>query len=166
MGLYKDWTNLVESHATPEQYEEFWKIYLPQEQKIYEAILKNNESIIEGNMKDLAEKYDVEAVIFTGFIDGINTSLNKEIDLESLEEDKNVEIDLNFEKLFYNMHEAKAKWLYKLPEWENVLSKEKRKEIKKEYDKTVIVVKEEKVGRNDPCPCGSGKKHKKCCLNK
>jgi SEC-C motif-containing protein len=21
----------------------------------------------------------------------------------------------------------------------------------------------EKVGRNDPCPCGSGKKHKKCC---
>lgn len=22
-----------------------------------------------------------------------------------------------------------------------------------------------KVGRNDPCPCGSGRKHKKCCLN-
>ena len=22
------------------------------------------------------------------------------------------------------------------------------------------------VGRNDPCPCGSGKKYKKCCLNK
>ncbi|HHH37633.1 MAG TPA: hypothetical protein ENK77_03340 [Epsilonproteobacteria bacterium] len=25
---------------------------------------------------------------------------------------------------------------------------------------------EEKVGRNDPCPCGSGKKYKKCCMNK
>ena len=23
-----------------------------------------------------------------------------------------------------------------------------------------------RVGRNDPCPCGSGKKFKKCCLNK
>jgi len=23
----------------------------------------------------------------------------------------------------------------------------------------------EKVGRNEPCPCGSGKKYKKCCLN-
>ena len=23
---------------------------------------------------------------------------------------------------------------------------------------------EKKIGRNDPCPCGSGKKHKKCCL--
>jgi SWIM/SEC-C metal-binding protein len=22
---------------------------------------------------------------------------------------------------------------------------------------------EEKIGRNDPCPCGSGKKYKKCC---
>ena len=25
---------------------------------------------------------------------------------------------------------------------------------------------EEKIGRNDPCPCGSGKKYKKCCMNK
>ena len=23
-----------------------------------------------------------------------------------------------------------------------------------------------KLGRNDPCPCGSGKKYKKCCLPK
>jgi preprotein translocase subunit SecA len=26
------------------------------------------------------------------------------------------------------------------------------------------VVKAKKIGRNDPCPCGSGKKYKKCCL--
>lgn len=25
------------------------------------------------------------------------------------------------------------------------------------------IIKEAKVGRNDPCPCGSGKKYKKCC---
>ena len=23
-----------------------------------------------------------------------------------------------------------------------------------------------KIGRNDPCPCGSGKKYKKCCLDR
>ena len=23
-----------------------------------------------------------------------------------------------------------------------------------------------KIGRNDPCPCGSGKKYKHCCMNK
>jgi uncharacterized protein YchJ len=28
------------------------------------------------------------------------------------------------------------------------------------------IVSKNKVGRNDPCPCGSGKKYKKCCLNK
>jgi preprotein translocase subunit SecA len=26
-----------------------------------------------------------------------------------------------------------------------------------------VIRHEEKVGRNDPCPCGSGKKYKKCC---
>ena len=28
-----------------------------------------------------------------------------------------------------------------------------------------LVRKPPKVGRNEPCPCGSGKKFKKCCLN-
>jgi len=28
------------------------------------------------------------------------------------------------------------------------------------------VIREPKVGRNDPCPCGSGKKYKKCCLGR
>ena len=28
------------------------------------------------------------------------------------------------------------------------------------------IIREVRVGRNDPCPCGSGKKFKKCCLGK
>ena len=32
--------------------------------------------------------------------------------------------------------------------------------------KKVPVRKEKKVGPNDPCPCGSGKKYKKCCMQK
>ena len=28
---------------------------------------------------------------------------------------------------------------------------------------TPVVRKEQKIGRNDPCPCGSGKKYKNCC---
>lgn len=31
-------------------------------------------------------------------------------------------------------------------------------------EKTEPKVKKMKIGRNDPCPCGSGKKYKKCCL--
>jgi len=32
--------------------------------------------------------------------------------------------------------------------------------------RSMIKAKGKKLGRNDPCPCGSGKKYKKCCLNK
>ncbi|MDG2285973.1 MAG: SEC-C metal-binding domain-containing protein [Alphaproteobacteria bacterium] len=30
----------------------------------------------------------------------------------------------------------------------------------------VTIQNKQKVGRNDPCPCGSGKKFKKCCIHK
>ena len=38
--------------------------------------------------------------------------------------------------------------------------------IKKPATKKTVAKKpavSKKVGRNDPCPCGSGKKYKKCC---
>ena len=42
--------------------------------------------------------------------------------------------------------------------------KEHEKELKQEQQgKVETVVKEKEPGRNDPCPCGSGKKYKKCC---
>ena len=40
---------------------------------------------------------------------------------------------------------------------------EKFKEIQKAYKATNMVINDNKVGRNDACPCGSGKKYKKCC---
>ena len=42
--------------------------------------------------------------------------------------------------------------------------KEHEKELKNEQNgKVETVVKGQEPGRNDPCPCGSGKKYKKCC---
>ena len=61
------------------------------------------------------------------------------------------------------MVEAQAEWLYELPAWKVLLSDEKRKELFLTQRKSGTVVKEQKVGRNDPCPCGSGKKYKFCC---
>ena len=43
------------------------------------------------------------------------------------------------------------------------LTEERRKELYKESRNSGTVVKGKKIGRNDPCPCGSGKKYKKCC---
>jgi len=103
---------------------------------------------------------------YVGFLDGANTSFVEGLDLDSLTEDSDVKAEFDFEKLLFNMHDAKAEWLYGLKEWDDIFDNEKQKEIDKEYKKTKTVVKGEKIGRNDPCPCGSGKKYKKCCGNK
>ena len=55
------------------------------------------------------------------------------------------------------MHEAKADWLYGLKAWNKVLPPEEQQRLTKEY-RTSKIVRHEKIGRNDPCPCGSGKK--------
>ena len=33
------------------------------------------------------------------------------------------------------------------------------------HSPTTIFREDVRIGRNDPCPCGSGKKYKKCCMN-
>ncbi len=35
---------------------------------------------------------------------------------------------------------------------------------KKQQESTIEIKPSSKIGRNDPCPCGSGKKYKKCCM--
>jgi len=43
-------------------------------------------------------------------------------------------------------------------------AKANQKKIREqEYGTVKPIVKEKEPGRNDPCPCGSGKKYKKCC---
>lgn len=101
--------------------------------------------------------------MIVGFLDGISESLKEAIPLDTLEEDTFVSVKIDVEKLYYNMVGARAEWLYELPEWDNILSEEKRKELYREQKSSTTVVKPPKIGRNDPCPCGSGKKYKKCC---
>ena len=73
------------------------------------------------------------------------------------------ELDFDKEKLYYNMVGCKADWLYELPQWDNLLDEETRKALYKKQKLSGTVVKGKKIGRNDPCPCGSGKKYKQCC---
>ncbi len=162
MKLYEKWENKANEDRSPEEYNKFWEDYFLEEKGVYEKILKAKDNKIEGTVSEIAKKYDVAEPTLMGMLDGINTSIKEELDVENLESDSNVSLDIDFEKLYFNMHDAKADWLYNLPEWEDILTEEKRKEITKEYraSKTIRV---EKVGRNDPCTCGSGKKYKKCC---
>ncbi|MBC7959054.1 MAG: SEC-C domain-containing protein [Vallitaleaceae bacterium] len=166
MSLLKKWHDLAQSANSEEEDVKFWEVYFQKEQKVYEQILKNPGQVIQGKYSDLAVKFDMDDVTFAGFLDGINTSLVTALDNESLTEDSVLTLEIDLEKLYYNMHYAQADWLYGLPEWDSILTVERRKEIKKEYNETRIVRKDPKVSRNDPCPCGSGKKYKKCCIDK
>lgn len=163
MSLFKQWEELVEVDRTEQEAENFWKEYLEKEKEVYIHLLKNKDEVVSGNLKDLAVKFNMDNATFAGFMSGIETSLKSEIDLDSLEENTSISLDVDFEKLFYNMLDAKAEWLYTLKEWEDVLSVETRETIVKEYKQSKTIVKEKKIGRNDPCTCGSGKKYKKCC---
>ncbi len=163
MTLFEQWRDLIENQ-TDETFRDFWTEYSGAETKIYSAILDNPGEKVKGKIGELAAELEVRPIIYMGFLDGINSSLNGgEIELENLTEESEIELDIDLEKLFYNMLAAEAEYLYTLPQWENILSEEKMAEIVKAFKRSKTVVKGEKIGRNDPCPCGSGKKYKKCC---
>ena len=166
MSIYQKWNELTENQTSQEAYNKFWQDYFLKEQNNYEAIIEAKETALKGTVTELAEKFSMTTAEFAGFIDGINTSLETEIDLDSVEEDSTIDATIVWDKLYYNMLNAKADWLYQIPAWDGIFTEEERKEIKTQYNKDHIVVKGDKIGRNDPCPCGSGKKYKKCCINK
>ena len=118
--------------------------------------------MVSGTVKELADKYETELQMFVGFLDGINDSLKEANPIEEMDENTQVSLDIDFEKLYYNMVGCRAEWLYNLKEWDDILTEERRKELYKESRNSTTVVKGKKIGRNDPCPCGSGKKYKHC----
>ena len=162
MSLYQEWVDLYEGQ-TNETFQKFWNEYSAAETKIYTELLSSPESKYEGVVKDKAAELDIDIKIFMGFLDGINDSLKESLDIEKIEPDTQFSLDVDYEKLYFNMLDAKADYLYTLPQWDAILTEEKRAEITKAFKKSKTVVKEVRIGRNDPCPCGSGKKYKKCC---
>lgn len=163
-SLLQTWREIAyNQQQTQQQYDTFWNAYFVQEQVVYKDILGNPDAVVKGTVKELAEKYDMEVLTMVGFLDGINDSLKEQNPIETMTEDTVVNLDYDKELLYKNMVEAKAEWLYGLEEWDKLLTAERRKELYREQKSSHTVVKEKKVGRNDPCPCGSGKKYKFCC---
>ena len=164
MSLLKDWRD----HAyglddrTPEG-KEFWLDYFQREKAIYEQLLANPKEQVKGTVKELAEKYDMSIELMVGFLDGIEESLIQPNNVDDLEEDTQVSLAFDPEKLYINMVGCNAEWLYTLPQRDSIITAERRKELYKIEKSSKTIVKPPKVGRNDPCPCGSGKKYKKCC---
>ena len=151
------------SELSKQDSDRLWASYFAYEKGIYEQILANPDEVVTGTVKGLAEKYNVDIMIMVGFLDGINDSLKEQNPIDDMTEYTEVNLGFDKEKLYMNMVSCNAQWLYELPQWDNIFSVEKRKELYLTEKKSHTVVKEKKIGRNDPCPCGSGKKYKQCC---
>jgi uncharacterized protein YchJ len=83
--------------------------------------------------------------------------------MDELDINSEIDVKVDFAALYKKMVELKASHLAALPEWDNIFSAEERKNMYKEQKLSGTVVRGEKTSRNDPCPCSSGKKFKKCC---
>ena len=163
MSLYKQWTDMVVEYVKTKGEQAFWSEYMEIEKAIYKEILAKHKDNFIFTIDELAKNHNTTPEFVMGFVDGINDSLKNTLDLEALTATDEISLDVDLEKLYFNMLDAKAEYLYTLSQWEGIFSPEKRKEIQKAYRDSVIVRNENKIGRNDPCTCGSGKKYKKCC---
>ena len=164
MALLESWQKIAYNEKTNKQeLQRFWQRYFLVEKSVYEKLLVNPDEKVEGTVKELAEKYEISILDMTGFLDGINDSLITPNPIETMEEDTRVSLAFDKEKLYKNMVDAKADWLYELPMWDEIFDPDTKKALYLEQKKSGTVIVGKKVGRNEPCPCGSGKKYKKCC---
>ena len=140
MTILENWRTLAYGDGLDDKArEELWSNYFVVEKGIYEQILSAPETVVEGTVKELAEKYGTDVQTMTGFLDGINESLKGyENPIDTMDEDTVVKIEIDPEKLYYNMVEAKAEWLYGLPQWEQLVPEEKKKND--EYVKKLQVI--------------------------
>ena len=162
--LLEQWQSLAYNEkADRGQLQRFWGSYFQIEKEIYEQLLENPDEEVKGTVKELAEKYGQEVLTMVGFLDGINESLKEPNPIETMDEDTQVSLAFDKGKLYKNMVAAKADWLYELPQWKEIYSEDELKTLYKGQKESGTIRKEKKIGRNDPCPCGSGKKYKKCC---
>ena len=164
MALLQEWQKIAYNEkADRQELNRFWQRYFLLEKGVYEKLLTNPDEAVEGTVKELAEKYELSIMDMTGFLDGINDSLMEPNQIETMEADTKVSLAFDKEKLYKNMVDAKADWLYELPMWDNIYDAETKKALYLEQKKSGTVIVGKKPGRNDPCPYGSGKKYKKCC---
>lgn len=163
-SLLEQWRGMAyDQKKTREQLKSLWDAYFEVEKGVYEQLLAEPDVEVKGTVKELAEKYHMDLMTMVGFLDGINDSLKVANPIETMEEDTEVSLAFDKEKLYKNMVDARADWLYELPQWKDIYDDETRKRLYLEQRKSGTIRKEKKIGRNDPCPCGSGKKYKKCC---
>jgi len=151
------------------------------DEEIKEKLLKAIENIYSHKEKEIGEEQirEIERVILlrvvdTKWMDHIDDMdhLKQGIGLRAYRQQDPVQAyqfegSEMFEEMIYNIKVDTVRYLFhveveKAPEREKVA-----KETSTNYDEDSVkkqpIKKENRIGRNDLCPCGSGKKYKNCC---
>ena len=163
MALFDAWKRIA-FDTKEEPVKHVWDDYLAKEKAVYVNILRDKTTKIEGTVAELAGRFRFTNVQMAAFLDGIRECVDGLPELSEVEEDTAISFEIEFDRLYRQMVEYKAEELYKLSEWSNIFTAEEQKELYTQQKRSHTIVRNEsKVGRNEPCPCGSGKKHKKCC---
>ena len=136
--------------------------YADKEKKITPAVLRELERML------------VLRVVDTKWMDHIDAmdQLRQGIGLRAYGQEDPVRAYANegydmFEEMNAAIQEDVVRWLFALtPETDTTRKRVAREVSNADKDRATeqkTVVKGKRIGRNDPCPCGSGKKYKKCC---
>ncbi len=164
MTLLEQWRGMAyNEQADKNELKKLWASYFQKEKEIYAELLKTPDEVVKGTVQELADKFGADLMTMVGFLDGINDSLKKANNIEKMKEDTKVQLGFDTKLLYKNMVAAGADWLYGLEEWDAIFDKDTQKALYKEQKASTTIKKEAKIYPNDPCPCGSGKKYKKCC---
>ncbi len=146
-----------------ERYEERERVWSPERMRVHERMIMLQ--VVDGQWKDhlLAMDHLKEGIGLRGY--GQHDPL-----VEYKRESFNM-----FEELMDRIEDETLRFLFLLrtPEEEELMIREYQRRKRREQqemqmisagpmDKPQQVIRKEKIGRNDPCPCGSGKKYKKC----
>ena len=129
-SLLDQWRSMAyDQTLSKDQLEKFWANYFLIEKGIYEKLLADPDTVVKGTVKELAEKYGQDVMTMVGFLDGINDSLVTPNPIETMTEDTEVSLGFDKESLYKNMVDAKADWLYELPQWDAIFDEETRKRL-------------------------------------
>lgn len=127
------------------------------------AVHLGNAQIVEtlGRLKEIRDAHKPEGMQSKFFLTEIDEVI------QELEEGKNMYPDLSV-PYFKQRKNWKNHYMFEKPEpvAKTIAQTKKAKPPVKMVQTQKVKPPTKKVGRNEPCPCGSGKKYKKCCLNK
>ena len=162
LTLYEQWKR-VSIDQQGQMVKHVWDEYLAEEKNVYKKLLSQKQHLTEGTVEEVAQTFGLSNVYMAAFLDGIHEAVDGLPSIEDVVAETEIKLEIDFKRLYKQMVEYKAEDLYNLKEWDDIFTLEEQKEFYLEQKRAHTIRRGEKVGRNEPCTCGSGKKYKRCC---